>query len=275
MALTLLRRTGLGLMAAALMALPALADEALERLARALQVDEVAEVLRREGLDYGHDLDADMLAGGGGAHFIDRIAAIYDTGRMNRVVRAKLGESMSAQEIADCLAYLDTPTGRRIMEFEVAARRAMSDGTVEQAAKEAYADAAARELPRIGLIDRFIEVNDLIDHNVAGALSSNYRFYSGLRDAGGKKMSEGQILDEVWQQEEDIRKETIVWMDAFLYMAYGPLTDAELQGYIDFSETAAGQALNRALFVGFDSLYDLIYYEIGQAVAAELQATDL
>ena len=120
-----------------------------------------------------------------------------------------------------------------------------------------------------------IEVNDLIDHNVAGALSSNYRFYSGLRDAGGKKMSEGQILDEVWQQEEDIRKETIVWMDAFLYMAYGPLTDAELQGYIDFSETAAGQALNRALFVGFDSLYDLIYYEIGQAVAAELQATDL
>ena len=58
-------------------------------------------------------------------------------------------------------------------------------------------------------------------------------------------------------------------------MAYGPLSDSEMQAYLDFSETEAGQALNGALFDGFDAMYREIYFALGLSVAEALQSSEL
>jgi hypothetical protein len=41
------------------------------------------------------------------------------------------------------------------------------------------------------------------------------------------------------------------------------------------SRTDAGRALNRALFAGFNKMYDDISYALGMAVAREMQVQEL
>ncbi|MEY4698536.1 MAG: hypothetical protein RIT14_2964, partial [Pseudomonadota bacterium] len=49
----------------------------------------------------------------------------------------------------------------------------------------------------------------------------------------------------------------------------------ELQAYITFSETEAGQALNVALFVAFDAVFTPISKALGLAVAKQMQGQDI
>ncbi len=44
---------------------------------------------------------------------------------------------------------------------------------------------------------------------------------------------------------------------------------------IAFSRTETGQALNEALFQGFDYMIDAISYRMGEAVARAMDASDL
>ena len=194
---------------------------------------------------------------------------------MLQVLRAALKRRMSEEEIAESLAFFDTEAGHRILRLEVSARLAMSDPAVEDAALEAFAAAAGEGDPRAADVERFVEVNDLSERNVSGALSSNYRFYLGLVDGGGREMGDDEIIDEVWGQEEEIRATTGDWLNSFLYMAYQPLSDAEMQAYLDYSASEGGQALNAALFDGFDEMFHAIYYALGRAVAQAIQGSDL
>ena len=77
--------------------------------------------------------------------------------------------------------------------------------------------------PRLDLLDRFAEANDLIEENVSGALNSNLAFYRGMSEGGaftGAEMTEEEMLSEVWSQEDDIRAETAGWLYPFLMLAY-------------------------------------------------------
>jgi hypothetical protein len=58
-------------------------------------------------------------------------------------------------------------------------------------------------------------------------------------------------------------------------LAYGPLSSEVLGDYIDLSQTEAGKAMNRALFEGFDIMYEDISYALGLAVARQMQGQDL
>ena len=88
-------------------------------------------------------------------------------------------------------------------------------------------------------------------------------------------MSEEQILTDVWAQEGDIRESTTEWIYSFLYMAYGPLGDADIQAYITFSETEAGGDINRAMFESFDRLFEGISQSLGRAAAMEMTSQEL
>ena len=55
-------------------------------------------------------------------------------------------------------------------------------------------------------------------------------------------------------QNIDIRQNTTEWVYSFLLLAYEPLEDADLETYIAFSETGAGQDLNAAMFAAFDGM---------------------
>ncbi|MEP5088078.1 MAG: DUF2059 domain-containing protein, partial [Paracoccaceae bacterium] len=221
------------------------------------------------------ELNSDMLNGQGGGFWTTQVDQIYDIDRMRETVRAGLEQSLTDADIDGTIAFFQTTAGARIVSLENAARAAMSDDTVEDVARQNYREALQTDSTRLDVIAEFIDVNDLIERNVSGALTSNYQFYRGLVDGDAFEMSEEEVTAEVWSQEAEIREDTTEWLFGFLIMAYQPLSDEDLNAYLTFSRTETGKALNAGLFVGFDRLYVDISYGLGRAVALEMSGNDI
>lgn len=260
--------------AAALWVLPVAADEGIDRLTQALRLDDVVEILRSEGLEFGETLDQDMLAGEGGSLFAQRVSDIYAAGRMTETMTDALRDNMTPEQISQSAGFFETDLGQAIISLENSARRAISDETIEDMARAEFEN-LGEDHPRVALISEYIEVNDLIEQNVHGTLSSDYSFYRGLAAGNGVPRDDDTMLAGLLEGRDQTREETRDWLFGFLTMAYQPLSDAELGENIAFSRTGAGQALNAALFVAFDILYDDISYELGLAVAQAMTASDL
>jgi hypothetical protein len=245
-----------------------------EALLRAVGIVEILDIMREEGLVHARDLEAEMFPDSGGAAWEQAAGRIYDSAAMYRRLAEDFEGRLDAAEIAEVSDFFTSPLGRRIVELETAARRALLDPAVEEAGERALEEMIARRDPRLELLMEFVEVNDLIESNVAGALNSNYAFYLGLIDGGAfdGTMSERDILNDVWSQEPEIRAETRDWLFSYLAMAYGPLSDAELEQYIALARERAGIAYNRALFEAFDVMFADISRQLGLNAARFLMA---
>ena len=239
----------------------------IDALYDALGLPEIIEVMQEEGIVYGDSLGADMLPGGASAEWQAVVAAIYDLETMNEEVRGAFGEAIEDSDLDALLAFFTSERGERIIGLEVSARRAMLDEAVEEASKEAAALEVMDETPRYYAITEFIDTNDLIESNVAGALNSSFAFYMGLIDGGAMPagVDAETALQDVYAQEPDIRANTTEWVYAFLMMAYQPLSDEDLAAYQAFSETEAGAELNDALFLAFDGMFEDISRALGLA----------
>lgn len=242
-----------------------------------LGLPEMVEIMREEGIVYGAEIGADLFDGRVTGEWTALVSNIYDADRMGDQVRAVLAQEIDPESVEDILAFFSSEPGRTIIELEVAGRRALLDDAVEEAASEAAALASADETDRYQLVERFVATNDLIETNVVGAMNSNYAFYIGLADGGalGDQLTEDQILADVWSQEPEIRRNTTEWVYTFLMLSYQPLEDADLETYIAFSESDAGQDLNQALFTAFDGVFESISRALGLGSARFMVAEDI
>lgn len=248
--------------------------EDIDRLIGVLNIAELVEVMRQEGLVFSEDIASQMLAGGD-AMWEANVSRVYNKGKMIRTVRQALDAGLSDGDVATSLDFFQAATGRKVVGLETSARRAMLDVAVEENARASFTDLEGSDDARLAMVAEFVQANDLIEANVAGGLSSNYLFFRGLIDGGGMDADEKDILADVWAQEEEIRDDTREWVFGFSLLAYQPLSDDELRLYVDMSGSPAGQALNAALFDGFDAMYADIAYALGLAAAQAMQGQDL
>lgn len=256
-------------------ALPAWADARITLLMDVLKVSEVVSILRDEGLSYGDSLDTDMLDGKGGAFWTAQVQRIYDAQRMEETLRRALENELEEEDVEAALTFFASDAGARVVEMENEARRAMSDPDVEEAARAQYETLKGSDDALMALVSRYIEVNDLLNHNVSGAMSANVQFLKGLSDGGYYKRSEADILEEVWSERDEITADTESWLNGFLLMAYTPLEQGDLEAYVNYADTEQGRALNAALFLGFGVLYRDISYALGRAVALSAKADEI
>lgn len=255
------------------------ADQAARELSQTLRIAEVMGVMRLEGLDYGAKLEAEMFPGQGGPAWQMALELIYDAPTMQRRFEAAFAREIGgdAAAIAASQAFFSDTRGQTLLTLEIEARRALLDEATEEAAKARAEDMAAQDDPRLALLKRFAEANDLIEANVQGALNANLAFYRGLAEAGGlgEDMTEAQMLSDVWGQEPEIRSETEDWLYPFLALAYGPVEDRDLEAYIAFSLTPAGKRLNVALFAAFDAVFGRVSFDLGRAAARQMLGEDI
>ena len=251
----------------------------IEALVQTMQIADIIEILREEGVDYGAKLEADMFPNAGGQGWDATVGLIYDATRMQDALVAALSRELAAapEDIAAMQAFFGSELGQKVLKLEVEARRTLLDDDAEEAARIAWEDLRADGTARVALLERFVAANDLVELNVMGALNANLAFYRGMQEGGafGGEMTEDQMLTDVWGQEADVRQQTTDWLYPYLTLAYGPLTDDELQEYIAFSELAQGQVLNAALFVAFDEVFTPISRALGVAVARQMQGQDI
>lgn len=248
-------------------------------LSETMKIDAVMEVMRLEGLEYGSTLEAEMFPGRGGAEWRAVVGLIYDPAVMRRRFDAALGAELADDPAAVAVMqdFFAGERGQRILSLEIEARRALMDDATEEAAKIAVEDMIAAQDPRIEVLRRFSETNDLIESNVTGALNANLAFYQGLSEGGAfeNEMTEEQMLSDVWSQEPDIRAETEEWLFSYLALAYQPLSDEDMAAYQAVSETPEGRKLNAALFTAFDAVFTAISRDLGRAAARQVQGEDI
>ncbi len=260
--------------AATIWAAPSAAGPA-DRLAEVLQVEEVVALIRDEGIVEGVELGQEMLGGSSPDHWQKEVARIHDPRRMFKGLVDAIETKMSEESIVASTRFFETVQGQRIVTLEVSARRAMTEPSVEEAAREAYNEIAGQENPHLSAVERFIAVNELTERNVHGAMRANLQFYRGLVDGGGLQMDDDLIVQDIYERGDEIRDDTEEWLHSYLLMAYRPLDRATMESYIAFSGTEAGQALNVALFNGFDAVYGQISYELGLGIGRAMQAEEL
>lgn len=250
-------------------------QQSVTRLATALRLEETIAILRDEGLANAAELDRQMLRGEGGAAWQVQVGLIYDQERMVRILSDALASGLAPSHRAAVIAYFETDPGKRILQLENEARELIADPDTESLAVATFQDRAGSDDPRAKAILRFIDINDLVTRNVEGALNAEYQFLRGLAEGRGEAADDDDILADVWDGARDSEESIRTWITAYLHLAYQPISDADLESYIRFSETGAGQELNRVLFEGFDVLYRNLSYALGEAVAQSLQSSDI
>lgn len=230
----------------------------------------ILDVMAAEGMASAPDLEADMFPGRGGSAWPAVVADIYAVDRLVSGFEAAVPlDLLSPEIVAELQAFFETDLGARVAAGELAARQAFLEPGIEEDAADLARRRAADGHPRIALLAEFIAANELVEHNVSGALNSNFAFYRGLSEGGAfaSEMPQELMLAEVWGQEAEIRTETTEWLFAYQTLAYEDLTDAEMRAYIDMSATEAGQVLNTVLFRAFAEVFDAISYDLGTAAA--------
>jgi hypothetical protein len=268
---------------ASVLSLPALAQlqaaprADIDALVAAMALPDLLEIMHQEGLGYGEQLQADLLQGRGGTAWTATVEGIYDPARMQEMVRRSLQDDLDASQISAITKFLRSDTGREIVGHEIAARRALLDDDVEATAHDTWLELEAEGGRRWDMLVDFAEVNDLIESNVAGAMTSNYAFYRGLAEGGAFNgdLAEDQILSDVWNREQEIREDTTNWVFSFTSLAYQPLTDDQFQAYIDFARSGPGQAMNTALFTAFNDMFTGISRDLGRSASRVLAGQDI
>lgn len=253
----------------------AYADARMTVLVDVIQLPQAAAILSDEGLGQTDEINRDMLGGQGGAGWQQQVQAIYDPNRMVELVRRALEQELEGEALEDVIDFFASDLGSKIVGLENSARVAVQDPDIEDAARARYADLKDASGARITAITRYIESGDMITRNVASAINSNYQFLRGLVEGGAVEMSEDEMLSDAASDLEESTTDTTEWLYGYLLLAYHPLDDDELATYIAFAETPAGQALNRALFAGFEAAYEDISYGLGRAVAINMTAQEL
>ncbi len=259
----------------AVLALPVWADARLTVAVDVLKLREAAQILRDEGLGHAQELNTDMLNGQGGPGWQLQVEAIYDIDRMVEQIRTAIAAELQGDALEEVITFFASDLGQRIVTLENTARVAMADSDVEEAARGRCLEMSGSEAPRLRLLEDFAASGDMIERNVTSAMNSNYQFMRGLADGDALEMSEEDMLADVAGDIDEIRDDTTSWLMGYFLLTYHPLSDEEMQRYLAFSETEAGQALNRALFDGFGRAYQDISYALGRTVALNMLAEEL
>lgn len=255
------------------------APDRLAALSKTLLMEDVFAVMAEEGKAYGASIEGQMFPGRGGAAWAARVEAAYDTAALMPVF-ARAFEAALTQDpeaVAAAEAFFGTPRGQEILKLEVEARRAILDTAVEEAAQVEAERMKTERDPKLRLVRELIEAGDLIEMNVAGAMSANLAFFEGMAATGapGMPADRESMMSEVWGQEDSIRAETANWLVPFLALAYQPLPEADLKDYVAFSASVEGRRLNAALFAGFDAVSRKVSFELGRAAAEAMTGNDI
>lgn len=273
-----------GLLALVMLSGAAQADDTartaqIDALFEAMDITGIIEVMHDEGLTHGSEIAEQLMPDADRNSWAQSVARIHDTTQMQALVEAKMRSVLAQTDLDPLLAFYTSRAGRHIVMVELLARRAFLDSAAEaasiKAARTAQIDPDDQTADLIRRIKGLIDDSDLIELNVTGALNANMMFLRGLVDGGASDLSRDDILRDVWAQEQTTRDDTRDWLMAFLLVAYHTVNDADLDSYAALWRSPEGRDLNRALFTGFNDMYDQLSYLLARAVAEHMTSAPL
>ena len=257
----------------------AVTAEEIRHLAEVLMVDATVEMMRDEGIEFGTELADPQRSGSSPEHWRERLGQIYALPLMRQLFVDTLQQQLAQDRdtLRDGLAFFGSELGQRILTLEVEARRTLTDEVAEEAAKLSFAEMQAASDPRVEMIYRLAELNDLVEANVVMTLNANLAFLkaAGQGGAAGEGMDEEQMLSMIWVREEAVRADAEAWIYPYLTFSYASLRDEELEKYMAFSETRAAKRLNVAIAAAIERLFTQTSQELGALLGAQIRGDDI
>ena len=249
-------------------AVPSWADVQTSRLLEALQAPRLLVQLAVEADRSGADVNRDFLGGQGGAILSETVTRLNAPDRLLPKIENTLTRELPEETRALVADFFGSTLGQRIVGLELSARATIFDPSVEQAVRARVAD---KGVPPI-VADMIVQ-GDLIERNVTDAMQVLRQFYLGRMQGGADDMTLAEIEAFLDENIESVRFETQNWLEAFMTLAYSPLSEDELKTYAAFWQTEVGKAYDRALFKAFLLVFEENSFALGQLVG-RLEASD-
>lgn len=248
-------------------------------LSEAYRLPALFDAIAHEGRDAADAIAQDVLQGQGGAAWARAIDDIYDPERLHDrflgLLSAELQRRAAVYEAA--MAFARSPAGAAVIEAEVRIRAELREPGAERDMEAQLERARGIESPALAFVRERIGANNLIEQNVSIGLNGSLAYFSGFMAAAppGMGLSEGQIAAEVWAQEEDIRAETVDWLEGYLLRAYATLSDGARAALMAHARSAEGDAFNTAMFRAYEVTFAELSEALGIAVGRALQMREL
>ena len=181
-----------------------------------------------------------QLTGDDAAAFDQILARNFAADRLYSSLRTEFRRRADARKMADVLAWLDSPLGRKITELEVTA------GLEPDAGRRAAAFAAAHGTPgaaRVTLLERIDWVAGVTD----GALESILTVARAMSMALNAALpaDQRQTAEQIERRIQELRARSRARLAqatlAFMVYQYRALTDQELEQYAEFLASDAGR----------------------------------
>ena len=249
--------------------------ETHQDLYAALHMDEVVAVMRQEGLDEAGATAEVYLKNSTRNNFEGAVDALYAEAAIRDQLLNGLRAALSEADAALALEFYRTPLGMLVGKLETTGRVAISNDAVEEMAISIAQDALQAKDERAELLQSATQEMGLTEYNLSGAFAARFAFLSGLSEADELGISQDQIMALIAADEDSLRAEIDQWVLGFVFMAYRPLSDAQLADYLAFQMSATGTALNQALFESFNAVAVHNAGQLGKLLATALQARDL
>ena len=195
------------------------------------------------------------------------VASAYSAQSLRPVLRAELAKTLSRAEIAAALAWLDSPTGRKLTALEEKAATPEAQLRLEAAASgtgPAVAPARARILHDLIRATRADEVGaSLLIETAAGVTEGAALFSPGDPSAA---------VEAARRELEARRGEVVAAMHAQSFIAfalvYAEASDAELAALLAFARSPAGAHYHDATSRAFERTLAQAAKRLGGALAA-------
>jgi len=182
----------------------------------------------------------------------DKLVDAMDTRSLNQSVQRYMVEEMSQDEVQRVLSWLESPLGKRVVAMELTA----SQPDTMMKMFEVYKIEQARpgRLERIQRIDEAVlskeRTKDLMV-NIQVFLGMAMAAESGSMQRasyGQTRYNMEQAMAPMWGELDQV----VTMMYLFTYQG---LSDAELDQYIEFTESSVGRKYNQVLYEGLSDAF--------------------
>lgn len=254
-----------------------------DRIVAAMQVDRLAEVLAAEiavsGDPFRPDTSPHASPDEGWGVIVERVApaAAIRKGLRDGIARGVEGLRDPAERaaVAEALGFWEGELGRRVVLLEIGAREAIASPDIEATARESFAAAVARDDPRAAQVRELMQAADLVEPAVAASLNIAVATLQGAQEAAQGGARNSSILSDAWAQEPEIRADQTGWIEALVFMASAPLSDAEMTRLIEASGRPGNRRLGAILNEAATGTFVGIARDLGRASVLRLQGERL
>jgi hypothetical protein len=198
--------------------------------------------------------------------------AAFGTDDLNRKLQASLDSSLTDEEMSEIATFLGSPFGLRLAELERATQQIAPERQIETLAKGKTLYFVLPEIRRAHFDEVMALSGAEMTFSMLGESLRGMALGLHLSAKGDIDLAWDEIDAQVRTQLKGMQESLVDATRSTLAFTYEKLSDAELEAYLDFLRAPATKKFYATVTVAIGRIIEETMFDIGQDVAARLNA---